>query len=136
MSGHPREKLTAYADGELDPTGAAEIESHLRACTECARELMLLRNLKGAFQMIQPTAEKDLWGGVHRRLTRPAGWLLIAAGVTVWIILAAIRWFQSELTIEWLAATAVATGGVLLLVGIGWEQYHQWRNERYKDVER
>ena len=136
MSPHPREKLSAYADGELDRTGATEIEGHLQACTECARELMLLRNLKGAFEMIQPSAERDLWGAIHRRLTTPAAWLLLVAGVAVWLVLAAIRWFQSELTIEWLAGTALITGVVLLLIAIGSEQYRQWKNERYKDVER
>ena len=135
MSPHPREKLSTYADGELDRAGAAEIDEHLRTCTECARELMLLRNLKGAFEIMQSSTETDVWAAIHRRLTKPAAWLLIVAGVAVWVVLGAIRWFQSELTIEWLAGTALITGFLLLFIAIGSEQYRMRKNERYKDVE-
>jgi membrane protein YdbS with pleckstrin-like domain len=78
--------------------------------------------------------QRDLWSGVHRRLTRPAGWLLIIAGVLVWAVLAVVRWFRSELTVEWLSATAVLIGLALLLLSLGYEQYRQWKNDRYKDV--
>jgi anti-sigma factor RsiW len=137
MTPHPREQLTAYADGELDRSAAAEVEEHLTRCTECARELAIVRSLKGAMKDMQSSGrERDLWSGVHRRLTAPAGWLLIAAGVAVWIVLAAVEWFRQELTIEWLAASALLIGLALLLIAVGHEQYRQWKSERYKDVER
>jgi anti-sigma factor RsiW len=137
MTAHPREQLTAYADGELDLSSASEIERHLAICTECARELAIVRSLKGAVKEMQSMQrEKDLWSGIHRRLTKPIGWILILAGTAVWMALAAIQFFRQELTIEWLAASALLTGAALLLVGIGHEQYRQWKNERYKDVER
>lgn len=136
MTLHPRERLTAYADRELDAAGAAEVERHLATCTECARELAVVRNLKGAMRaMHHGTTQKDLWSGIHRRLTRPAGWILIVAGLAVWIVLAAIRWFQEDLTLEWAAGTALLTGVIVLLVGIGHEQYRLWKSERYKDVD-
>ncbi|HUF18413.1 MAG TPA: zf-HC2 domain-containing protein [Thermoanaerobaculia bacterium] len=136
MSGHPRELLMAYADGELDTTAAAEIERHLRTCTECGRELAIVRDLKGAMRDMQSSQTKDLWSAVNRRLTTPAGWLFVLSGALVWIVLAVVRWFRSELTIEWAATTALLTGLILLLVAIGYEQYREWKSERYKDVQR
>ena len=136
MTAHERERLTAYADGELDPGAAAEVERHLAGCTECARELALVRRLKGAMRDMQLNAtDREVWKGVHRRITRPAGWLLIIAGAAVWVVLAAIQWFRQELTLEWLAASAVITGLLLLLLSIGYEQYRHWKSDRYKDVE-
>lgn len=136
MSTHPRERLMAYADGELDRQAAAEVERHLERCTECGRELSIVNSLKGAMKEMQSNQTRDLWAAVHRRLTAPFGWLLILSGTLLWVALGVIRWFQAELTLEWLASTAVGTGLLMLLVAIGAEQYRNWKSERYKDVER
>lgn len=136
MTEHPRERLMAYADGELDAGAAVEIRQHLRNCTECGRELAIVHELKGAMRDMKSSQTRDLWSEVNRRLTTPAGWLFVLSGALVWIALAAVRWFRSELTIEWLATTALVTGLVLLVVAIGHEQYRAWKSERYKDVQR
>jgi len=39
-----QENLSAYLDGELDPAGAAELESHLEGCESCRSELESLRS--------------------------------------------------------------------------------------------
>ena len=138
MTAHPREQLSAYADGELDRAAAAEVERHLQRCTECARELSIVRNLKGAMRDMQTSrTQKDLWSGVHRRLTAPAGWLLIIAGTVMWAVLAVVRWVQTaELTPEWLGGSALIIGLALLLVAITHEQYRAWKTDRYKDVDK
>jgi anti-sigma factor RsiW len=138
MTTHPREQLSAYADGELDRTTAAEVDRHLETCTECARELSIVRKLKGAMQDMQNSrSEQDLWSGVHRRLTAPIGWLLIVAGTVMWAALAVVRWAQTaELTPEWLGGSALLIGLVLLLVAITHQQYRAWKTERYKDVDK
>ncbi len=134
---HPTDRLHAYADGELPPEESRRLEEHLRDCTECAREVMLIRYLGGAMKSIQPGRSRPrIWERVHRRITRPAGWLLLAGGLAAWLGLAAFRWFQAgELTLEWLATTAIVVGLALLAIAVGYEQYRDWKETPYKDVE-
>jgi anti-sigma factor RsiW len=138
MNVHARERLSAYLDGELTASDAAEVERHLRDCTECARELAIMRNLGGAMRSMseQYRGRRGIWQRVHARITRPVGWLLILAGTAVWLWLIVSRWLREELTLEWAAATGVAVGLVLLMIGLGYEQYRDWRETRYKDVQR
>lgn len=78
---------------------------------------------------------QSVWEGVRRRLVGPAGWILVAGGVAVLAVLAAVEWFRTgTLTPEWLATTAVGVGIALVAVNIGWEQYREWRESPYRDV--
>jgi anti-sigma factor RsiW len=135
MSVHPREQLSAYLDGELPAGDAADIERHLRDCTECTRELAIMKDLGGAMRTMSTQYRgRSVWDGVHRRLTRPVGWLLILTGTAIWTWLVVSRWLREELALEWAAATGVAVGLVLLLISLAYEQYRDWRETRYKDV--
>jgi predicted anti-sigma-YlaC factor YlaD len=138
MNQHPHELLGAYADGELDAAQTAQVAQHLTKCTECARELALIRSMGGAMRtLVNSTESRGIWETVHRRLSRPIGWLLMLAGVAVWTTLAVVEWYRSrELTWEWMAGSAVVIGVVLLAVGIGYEQYREWKETRYRDVMR
>jgi hypothetical protein len=138
MNPHPHELLGAYADAELDAAQTARVAEHLTKCTECARELALIRSMGGAMRtMVNSTERRGVWDAVHRRLSRPIGWLLILAGLAVWTTLAVLEWYRSrELTWEWMAGSAVLIGVVLLAVGIGYEQYREWKETRYRDVMR
>ncbi len=136
MTEHPSELISAYADGELSPEDARQIENHLRLCTECARELALIQSMGGAMKTMS-LQRRSVWEGVHRRITFPIGWVLFVAGLGVWVALATYEWFrQGELTAEWLGATAIIVGLVLLLVGVAYEQYREWKETPYKDVQR
>jgi anti-sigma factor RsiW len=137
MSRHLGPRLSAYMDGELAADEAAAIERHLLECTECSRELAIMNTLGGAMRtMTSRTSQRSVWDRVHRRLTQPAGWILLVAGAVIWAALALVAWARAELTIEWVAATGVATGLLLLLAGLGYEQYREWKETRYKDVQR
>jgi anti-sigma factor RsiW len=137
MSRHPREQLSAYLDGELPPEQAASVERHLHGCTECSRELAIMNMLGGAMRgMTTQRPRRSVWDGVHRRITQPAGWLLLVAGAAIWAGLAMLAWWRAELTAEWIAATGVAAGLILLLVSLGYEQYREWKETRYRDVQR
>lgn len=137
MNEHPVERLSAYADGELPAEEARRVEQHLRGCTECARELTLIRTMGGAMRSIAAEPpRRSVWDAVHRRITRPIGWLLFVAGVIVLGVLALIEWFrEGAFDLEWFATTAVGVGLALLVVGIGYEQYQEWKTSPYKDIQ-
>jgi anti-sigma factor RsiW len=136
MNRHPHDLLGAYADGELDAAQTARVAEHLTKCTECMRELTLIRSMGGAMRtMVNSTGSRGVWDAVHRRISRPIGWVLILAGAAVWAVLLVLEWYRGrELTLEWVAASAFVSGIVLLAVGIGYEQYREWKESRYRDV--
>lgn len=138
MNAHPTDRIDAYADGELGPDEARALDAHLALCTECRRELALIRAMGGAMKdTLEQAPARSLWGTVHARITRPLGWTLLLAGVAVWTALALFAWFRAgSLEPRWLAGTAIGVGAVLLMVGIGWEQYRAWREEPYGRIER
>lgn len=134
---HPGQALSAYADGELEPAEAREVEEHLRRCTECAREVALIESLGEVMRATEGRKGGSVWERVHRRIARPVGWILLAAGVAVLGTLATLQWFRAgTLSVEWLATTSVAVGVALVAVSIGWEQYKEWRGSPYRDVDR
>lgn len=136
-SRHPEEKLSAYADGELPASEADSVEAHLETCTECRRELAAIETMGDAMSTASAEGTGSVWDRVRRRIVRPAGWLLLAAGVAVLAALAMVEWFRTgSLTPEWLATTAVGVGIALLAVNIGWEQYREWKQSPYRDVQR
>jgi anti-sigma factor RsiW len=130
--------ISAYADGELTAEEEAEVEAHLAQCTECARELALMRSMGQALaaEMRTPRRDENIWARVHRRITQPIGWLLLTGGVAVWSALLVIEWFRAgELTLRWMASTAIGIGVALIAVGIGYEQFREWRHSPYKDLD-
>lgn len=144
---HPEERLSAYADGELPPEEAAAVEEHLETCTECRRELAVIRSMGEAMSTTSGTdgtggpasggESRSVWDGVRRRIVAPTGWLLVVAGLAVLAALAVVEWFRTgSLTPGWLATTAVAVGIGLVAVNIGWEQYREWKHSPYRDVRR
>lgn len=138
MSNHPLERISAYADGELDAEDARGVEAHLRGCTECTRELALIRALGGAMKAsLAERRNGSVWGRVNRSITRPIGWMLFVGGISAWIVLGVIEWFRAgELGMRWLATTGIGLGFGLLVAGIGYEQYRAWKTEPYRHIER
>jgi anti-sigma factor RsiW len=139
MTHHPMVSISAYADGELTDEEETQVEAHLAQCTECARELALIRSMGDAMVegMRRPQPERSVWDRVHRRITQPVGWLLFASGISVWIALLIIEWFRAgELTLPWMATTAIGIGVALIALGIGYEQFREWRHSPYKDLDR
>lgn len=135
MNRHPVESLSAYVDGELPPDEAAAIEAHLASCTECAREVMQIRSLGGMMREIGPIRpEPKLAERVNRRLARPVGWILFVVGALFWATLAIRDWFREDFTLERLAVTAIVIGLGMLAVSVGYEQYREWRESRYRDI--
>lgn len=72
----------------------------------------------------------------RRRISGPIGWSLVVFGFLLWLGLAVVQWFRAELTLEWLAASGIGAGVLTLGAGVAREQYRDWKNTRYKDVQR
>ncbi len=58
MSGHVRDLLSAYVDGELSPPERGMVEAHLAACEECSAEIEEFAALDGALRAL-PLGEPD-----------------------------------------------------------------------------
>jgi putative zinc finger protein len=96
MTAHVRERMSAYIDRELPPSDRAGVESHLRECTECAREVDELRavdELARGSDVAAPAGYFDvLPGRLRARLSPraparvPAWALALAAGLAVAVI--------------------------------------------------
>jgi anti-sigma factor RsiW len=138
MNRHPHALLGAYADGELGPEDTATVARHLTVCTECARDVALIRSMGGAMrQMVNDAPPRGVWDRVHRRIARPLAWLLITTGAAIWVALVVVQVVRSrELTWEYAAFSAIFVGGILLAIGIAYEQYREWRETRYRNVNR
>lgn len=138
MSTHPTEMISAYADGELSADDAARVEAHLESCTECTRDLALFQSMTTALHSLRDEAPQiSIWPAVHSQITQPIGWFLFVAGLAVLGVLGVIQWFRNgSLTLEWIATTTVAIGLALLAIGIGYEQYREWRSSPYRGIER
>jgi anti-sigma factor RsiW len=96
MNGHVTEWLGAYMDGELSGVRLRRVESHLRQCSVCQRELDLLRALSGLLKessvVERRTSPERFVAQVGLRLARrqqrppaqrvlEAGWKMVPAGL-------------------------------------------------------
>ncbi len=74
MNEHVTDHLSAYLDGDLDAAGRAAVDTHLRACPACAKELDALRRLvayaRGVAAADEPPSS-DLWAGIRARIESP-----------------------------------------------------------------
>jgi anti-sigma factor RsiW len=59
-----RDRLVAWADGELSPGEATQVEAHVRTCATCARHDAALRGVTPRPRLVRPPPE------VMRRLDR------------------------------------------------------------------
>src|SRR5438067_275279 len=98
--------LGAYLDGELDPPRRAQVESHVRECEICARQLELMaeasRSLREyPFQDITPDERIRLHQAIDAAMDRP----ILRIGGTLGLIAASIL----VVGLAWLHAIPAAT---------------------------
>jgi hypothetical protein len=88
VSGHERERLSAYLDEELPPGERAVVEAHLAACPECAAflaELAAVDEAAAALPVEAPEGYFDAFPARVRARLRPARAAVFPAGrVPVW----------------------------------------------------
>ncbi len=135
-----RETLMRYLDGELEPGERREVEAALERSTELQRELALFRSFHDDLSTLRVQGIDDrrsVWSRVHRRLSRPIGWLLLAIGSLVWIGHTAWLYASSPApTWEKAATSAIVIGVLLLFASVIHDRYREWQTDPYRDVER
>ncbi|MCJ7750892.1 MAG: zf-HC2 domain-containing protein [Armatimonadetes bacterium] len=80
-----REKLSAYAAGELPPEEREAVEAHFRGCPRCRREAEAVERAEAALAMLGAVeTAPDLTEGLHRRMAererRGLRWVWAGAG--------------------------------------------------------
>ena len=86
MSDRWTEILSDYLDGELDAAARTELESHLRACSDCSEALDDLRLVVARARSLPAHAaapEADLWPGIEARILGAPAVLKPAATPTI-----------------------------------------------------
>ena len=139
MTGISHETLMRYLDGELAPDERTRIKAAVASSTELQRDVAVFGGMKKDLQsMAFPLSRDDSVGGVvHRRLTRPLGWILVLAGFTVWSAYGSYLYLMSAIDPwEKLATVAIGVGIMLLCGSVIFERYKEWLTDPYRDVVR
>ena len=132
-----------YLDGEMSDSERVVFERHIEQCGECRevlKDLRKLQTLTGRIKMKDPTDEfwEDYWKSIYRRIERRTAWIFIIAGALMLIAYELYRSVLSfgKITFEKVALVLFVVGGILLIVSVVRERAHQYKTDRYKDVER
>lgn len=137
MIGH--DELMRYLDGELTGEQERAVEEALARSTELRRELAIFRGMKTDLQQLggDMAGTTSVWGGVHRRLTRPVGWALFLAGMLVWVGYGVFTYLTgADALWEKLAMSAVVVGLAILLVSALADRYRDLKTDPYKEIQR
>ena len=133
------ESLMRYLDGEVTPEERARIDAAVADSTELERELAIFRSMKGDLQAMTfgLANDRSVWGAVHRRITRPLGWLLLAGGFLTWALYGSYLYLVSAIDIwEKLATSAIGVGILLLFGTVIYERRKEWLRDPYRSVYR
>jgi len=132
------EELMKFLDQELEPEERARLERALEASTELKRDLARYRQLSADVRSLAADIPApSVWNALHRKLTRPVGWLLLVAGVLLWTGWGSWLYFTSDENLVMKFATGgVTIGFVLLLASTLHERWIEWQSDPYRDIER
>jgi hypothetical protein len=131
--------LMRFLDDELPPDRRAAVAGHLEACTECNREFVVFRTMKGELATmlnIEPGAP-SLWNRVNRQIMLPAAWVLFVAGAVALSVWGAWTYIMSpEDFWEKLFVGAVVVGLALLLVSAIGDRLRDLKTDPYREIQR
>ena len=95
---HICEKLTAFLDGALTPSEAADVSAHLRVCTACHDEKLVLSktwDMLAVLEPIEPSPDFRVrfWERVRQEEERKRSWLwwprlvpTLAGALGLWVV--------------------------------------------------
>lgn len=132
-----------YLDGEMTAAERIEFSEHLESCGVCRQaisELGSVERLTGMMKIRDPQDDfwEAYWKSLFRRSERKTGWLLLIAGAALVVLYALWKGVTDfgEITFIKVITIAVAAGFVILLISVIRERVHQYKSDRYKDIER
>ena len=143
-----RQLITGYVDDELSVADRQRLESHLRACDACRRELEELVAFKEHLTMLKFKEPSDAelqryWSSIYNRLERGVGWILFSLGAIVvlcWGAFEAIEEMIKDPAISLVLKVGVVSlivGGVVLFVSLVRERLTVRKTDKYsREVER
>ncbi len=137
--GVSHEELMQYLDGEVSPEARARIEARIQDSTELQREVALFRKMKEDLRTLkfEGGPRRSIWFAVHRRLTRPFGWVFLVVGFALWAGYGSYLYAVSAIDpVEKLATAGIVVGILLLFGSVVYERYREWLTDPYKDVAR
>jgi len=132
-----------YLDGEMSADERTAFTEHLSSCGECRQsmeELGSVERLTGMMKIRDPQDDfwEVYWKKLFRRFERKTGWLLMIAGAVLIVLYALWKGVTDfgEITFMKVVMIVVAAGFVILLISVIRERLHQYKSDRYKDIER
>ncbi len=128
-----------YLDGELSPDERARVEGQISASTELQRDVAVFGKMKEDLRAMSFAGSEgpSVWERVNRRLTRPAGWVLIVSGSLVCTVYGIYLYVISAANLlEKLASAAIVIGVLMLLGSVIYERYRDWLTDPYRDLQR
>lgn len=132
-----------YLDGEMPPQERLGFEKHLEQCEACRRSFESFRELQSLTRRVKmkdPTDEfwEKYCKSLYRRLERKTAWVFIIVGAIMLIGYELYRAVVSfgKITFEKAALAVFAAGALLLFVSVIRERIHQYRGDRYRNIDR
>ena len=139
---HVVEQLSGYVDGELTQQQRQRIDVHCAICTECAKDLRELQELRESIGKARlSNKNQDVWREMMNepvvQRTRGLGWLLLIGGVLACLGIAVFVFlFGSGVSlVEKLIVTAIYGGLALLFYSVLRQRLIERKTDKYKDVE-
>ncbi len=103
-------------------------------------ELGSVERLTGMMKIRDPQDDfwEVYWKKLFRRFERKTGWLLMIAGAVLIVLYALWKGVTDfgEITFMKVVMIVVAIGFLMLLISVIRERVHQYKSDRYKDIER
>jgi len=132
-----------YMDGEMSAAERTAFEEHLASCADCRLgidELGRVERLTGMMKIRDPQDDfwEVYWKKLFRRTERRTGWLLLIAGAVLIALYALWKGVTDfgEITFVKVVTVILVAGFVILLISVIRERVHQYKTDRYKDIDR
>ena len=130
-------------DDELSIEERLQYQAHVRECDVCRRELDSLGRVVTFTDQLKLRVSddafwKDYWKSVSRRTERRLGFVLLIAGIVMFLAYLTYRVLRSPdmWSYEGFSVVAILLGLIVIFISVARERYHEHKHDPYKEVER